>query len=94
METASLSVLWRIHGEWKDVACTLSPHRSGFEIRVERGAEREVFFRHIALSASEALTVSTILREQLVAHGWPLIDSDGERRLSSQLAGTSHIDAA
>jgi hypothetical protein len=80
-----LSVLWRAHGEIKQIECTINPHPAGFELRVERGSEREVFWSSLSVSLPEALKVSSMIRQRLTTHGWTLIDADGERSLQQQV---------
>lgn len=83
---SGLSVLWRAHGEVKQIQCILDPHPGGFELRVERGWEREVFWSSLSATLPEALKVSVTIRQRLTTHGWTLIDADGERSLRQQVA--------
>lgn len=89
-----LSVLWRAHGEMKQIECTITPHPAGFELRVERGLEREVFWSSLSASLPEALKVSSVIRQRLTTHGWTLIDADGERSLEQQVARRQKMSAA
>ena len=84
--TIGLSVLWRAHGEIKQIECTINPHPAGFELRVERGLEREVFWSSLSASLPEALKVSSMIRQRLTTHGWTLIDAAGEQSLQQQVA--------
>ena len=81
-----LSVLWRAHGEVKQIQCILDPQPGGFELRVERGQEREVFWSSMSASLPAALKVSASIRQRLTTNGWTLIDADGERSLRVQVA--------
>jgi hypothetical protein len=89
-----LSVLWRAHGQMKQIECTITPHPAGFELRVERGSEREVFWSSLSASLPDALKVSSIIRQRLTTHGWTLIDADGERSLEQQVARRHKMPAA
>jgi hypothetical protein len=89
-----VSVLWRIHGAVKDIECTLAPHPAGLELRIERGDERELFWRTVVLSRREALNVSTTVRERLLTSGWSLIDAEGEHSLRVQVTRAAALPAA